>query len=63
MTPEAKAEVVNFKEIYRGWGRAPWPGEQCHGSDQTDGYGVGWKRGTNLVCHTVTVFMCSHFDP
>lgn len=63
MTPEAKAESVNSQEIYREWRRALWPGEQCHRSDQPDGYGVGQKRGTNLVCHTVTVFTWSHFHP
>lgn len=63
VTPEAKVEVVNSKEIYRGWGRALWPGEQCHRSEQADGYSVGWKKGTNLMCHIVTVFTCSHFDP
>lgn len=63
VTPEARAEVVNSKDIYGGRGITLWPGEQCHRSDQTDGYGVGWKRGTNLVCHTVTVLTCSYFDP
>lgn len=63
VTPEARAEAVNSQEIYRGWGRVLWPGEQCYRSDQTDGYGIGQERGTNLVYHTVTVFTCSHFHP